>query len=155
MLGFVREEASRGCRKEGGTHVGEGRGTLQPQREPLLHSPQGEVLAAWSGLRASGLLPAAGLVTSGNDKTLWVGVSQINGEVGEGVSGRWRSRSRGLRASPASHCLATVQASITAGQQTGPRDRLKCGCSLGTWLGGLLEKLKCFCICSQVLRAAV
>ena len=49
-----------------------------PQREPLLHLPQGEVLAAWSRLRASGLLPAARLVTSGNEKTLRVGVSQIN-----------------------------------------------------------------------------
>ena len=132
-----------------------GQGTLQPPEGTAPPFAPGGFLTAWSGLRASSLLPAAGLVTSGNDKTLWVGVSQINGEWGEGVSGRWRSRSRGLRASPASHCLATVQASITAGQQTGPRDRLKCGCSLGTWLGGLLEKLKCFCICSQVLRAAV
>ena len=70
--------------------MGEGRGTLQPQREPLLHSPQGEVLAAWSGLRASGLLPAAGLVTSGNDKTLWVGVSQINwGREGAAGAKAW------------------------------------------------------------------
>ena len=57
---------------------GRGGAPYSPQREPLLHSPQGEVLAAWSRLRASGLLPAARLVTSGNEKTLRVGVSQIN-----------------------------------------------------------------------------
>ena len=66
---------------------GRGGAPYSPQREPLLHSPQGEVLAAWSRLRASGLLPAARLVTSGNEKTLRVGVSQINWgrEVAAGV----------------------------------------------------------------------
>ena len=66
-----------------------------PQREPLLHSPQGEVLAAWSRLRASGLLPAARLVTSGNDKTLWVGVSQINRGWGRGKEGAAGAKARG------------------------------------------------------------
>ena len=136
--------------------MGEGRGTLQPQREPLLHSPQGEVLAAWSGLRASGLLPAAGLVTSGNDKTLWVGVSQINGGGGrEGGSFREMAQQEQRPEGITCISLSGYNPSIRHSRTTGPRDRLKCGCSLGTWLGGLLEKLKCFCICSQVLRAAV
>ena len=75
--------------------------------------------------------------------------------VGGCVSGRGRSRSKGLGPSPASHCLLATTHILTAGQWAGHRDRLKCGCSLGTRLGGLLEKLKRFYICSQVLRAAV
>ena len=67
-----------------------GGGILQPPEGTAPpFAPRG-VLTAWSGLRASSLLPAAGPVSSGNDKTLWVGASQVNGGrvfQGEGATG--------------------------------------------------------------------
>lgn len=67
-----------------------GGGTLQPPEGTAPPFTLRGVLAAWGGLRASSLLPAAGPVTSGNDKTLWVGASQVNGGrvfQGEGATG--------------------------------------------------------------------
>ena len=67
-----------------------GQGTLQPPEGTAPPFAPGGFLTAWSGLRASSLLPAAGLVTSGNDKTLWVGVSQINwGREGAAGAKAW------------------------------------------------------------------
>ena len=98
-----------------------GGGILQPPEGTAPpFAPRG-VLAAWSGLRASSLLPAAGPVSSGNDKTLWVGASQVNGGrvfQGEGATG---AKSWGVTCISVS--FGYNPSILTAGQGTGPQDR--------------------------------
>ena len=90
-----------------------------PQRELLLHSPQGGFPAAWSGLRASSLLPAAGPVTSGNDKTSWVGVSQINGGGGPCFRERTQQEQRPGGITCISLSSGYNSSILTAGQRAG------------------------------------